>query len=249
MSDDQIATWMDLHAGAVADRVNQYNAKQKEGNKVTIEEIDVYNEVFGTDPNFNGEVMSRKLGLEKALEIAFRSARKYFPTSVLMLADNIHYGADTNIAINEESTRTDRVVSSLKARGVPIDGVSEHGHLFIKHFGSQTDVDRYINQLEERAIKLNQAGLVFEIGEADIDIFGASPEQIERAMSLMTTQMKISLKYSKRFILWGTIPKYSWMLDPAYPYGKATPLALHTNDFFPTPLHYEFLKALVPKPQ
>lgn len=247
MSNDQIETWMDLHVKAVADRINQYNSKQKEGNKVTIEEIDVYNEVFGADPNFNSEVVSRRLGLEKALEIAFRSARKYFPKSILMLADNIHYGTDTNIAINEESTRIDEIVGSLKARGVPIDGISEHGHLFIKDFKSQEDVNNYITQLTVRAKALNQVGLVFEIGEADIDILGASSEQLKRAMLLMTAEMKVSLDYSGRYILWGCggVPKFSWMFDPAYPYGKASPLTPFDNNYKPMAYNYYLLKALL----
>ncbi|MCX6731046.1 MAG: endo-1,4-beta-xylanase [Candidatus Roizmanbacteria bacterium] len=242
LSNTQIEKWMDLNAKAVSDRVKLHG--------VTVYDIDMYNEIFN-----RGEVndyIAQRLGADRVLLLSSDIARKYFGENVpLNYSDNVFYGTQTNDPNNNESQIIFNEIQRLVGQGVKIDKVSDHGHKSIKDFKTMDDVTNYLNELRALSAQYAQIGVKFELGESDINIHGATPEQLRLANEIIKGEIGLLNEGVLSDLgFWGFVPDVSWMnpgngFPSQYDTAPVPLMPFEADHKTPTMLYYEILRALI----
>jgi endo-1,4-beta-xylanase len=167
------------------------------------------------------------------IEIAFRAARKADPTARLFYND---YGAE---ASPEHQDGVYRLLSDLKHRAVPVDGVGLQMHLSLENKSKETGYS--VNT--QRLVDL---GLAFHITELDVrmKLDPASPAHDERLQASVYTAIfseYILDKGCDTLILWGFTDRYSW-IPFFYPgEGEAT---IMTRDYAFKPAYRSLITGL-----
>ncbi|KAI5804318.1 glycosyl hydrolase family 10 protein [Geopyxis carbonaria] len=163
---------------------------------------DVVNEIFADDGSFRTSVFYNLLG-ESFVDIAFTAARAADPAAKLYIND---YNLDGPGAKVDALLA---LVSRLKSRGVPIDGIGTQAHLILGQVGGvQTQLQR-----------LADTGLEVAITELDIripkDVTAAKLAQQQTDYNTVTKAC-LNVSGCVGITVWGVSDKNSWV-DSTFP--------------------------------
>lgn len=165
---------------------------------------DVVNEALQDSPphNLKDNVFSRVIGPDY-LDFAFRYAREADPQAKLFYND---YGAER---MSSKSQAVFNMVTGMKARGVPIDGVGLQMHYGLTGTMPAAEV-------EQNMRRLAQAGLETHITEMDItsplpDTPAKQSEQAEIYRGLLRACRAVA--QCTAFLVWGIDDSDSWILS------------------------------------
>lgn len=196
--------------------------------KGRIDHWDVVNEAFNEDGTRRQSVFQRTIG-DGYIADAFRAARAADPAAKLYLND---YSVE---AINTKSDAMYDLVRSLKAQGVPIDGVGLQSHLILGQVPStlQANIQRFAD-----------LGVDVAITELDIRMELPATESMlsrQKADYKAVTQACLAVSRCAGITVWGFTDSDSWIPDFFEGQGAATPY--HEN-YRSKPAYYGIAEAL-----
>jgi endo-1,4-beta-xylanase len=171
----------------------------------------------------------RALGPEY-IELAFRFAREADPKAKLYYND---YSAE---GMNKKSDGVYRLLSDLKSRGVPVDGVGWQMH--------ELNGFRVGPGHRENAKRLTALGLELSITEMDVRMkLPASRDDYERQAEgyASAAEFCLSEPNCKALVLWGFADKYSWIPGEFPGWGDGL---IYDRDFRPKPAYSALRRAL-----
>ncbi len=190
---------------------------------------DVVNEVFNEDGTWRDTIWYRAFG-DKFVADAFRWAHEADPQAKLYINDY-----NTDLA-NPKSDALLALVKSLKAQGVPIDGV-----------GFQAHFDLAVDSLGDMAANLKRfTDLGVDVAITELDARIPMPAD-KTALAKQADFYKeaasacVSLPRCVGITVWGFTDKYSWVPYSFPSEGAAT---LLDADFQPKPAYRAFAEAL-----
>jgi len=194
---------------------------------------DVVNEAIGDDANLRDSVFLRKLGAGY-IEHAFRRAHEVDPDAKLVYND---YDIEWP---NPKSDAALALLTDLRQKGVPIDGVGMQFHVSAYDFASF--------ELREAAIRkriqdFGALGLTVEITELDLrmaSLPGSNNAAYQRNVYQRLVAICADEPACTAVTFWGFTDKYSW-IDTAY--GPDDPL-LYNDELQPKPAYDGVRQAL-----
>ncbi|GAA4892916.1 endo-1,4-beta-xylanase [Streptomyces coeruleoprunus] len=196
--------------------------------KGRIDHWDVVNEPFNEDGTRRQSVFQRVLGDGYVAE-AFRAARAADPAAKLYLND---YNVE---GINAKSDAMYNLVRSLKAQGVPIDGVGLQAHLIVGQVPStlRANIQRF-------------ADLGVDVAVTELDIRMTLPATDaklaqQKADYKAVTQACLAVARCAGVTVWGFTDSDSWIPDFFEGQGAATP---YDENYRPKPAYYGIAEAL-----
>lgn len=206
-------------------------AEAMEHYKGKVYEWDVCNEIFNEDGTLRDSSWLKLIGPEY-VDIAFTEAKKADPEAALILNDY-----NTEFMGNPKADAMYELVKSMKARGIPIDGVG-----FQCHFATEYP-------FEEKALLDNirrYAALGVRVCFTEIDVripLPAKNEDIQKQAAIYKSlmQMVLSEPNADTFITWGLTDKYSWI--PRANPGRGSAL-LFDEKARAKPIYNELVKML-----
>jgi endo-1,4-beta-xylanase len=214
---DQLRTLMTGHITAEAGRY-----------KGRISHWDVVNEPFNEDGTFRQSLWYTKLG-QSYIADALRAARAADPDAKLYLND---YNTD---GIGAKSDGMYNLVKSLKAQGVPIDGVGFQGHLILGQVPSTM-----------RANLQRFADLGVDVAVTELDIRMTLPATDaklaqQKADYRAVTDACVAVSRCQGVTVWGFTDSDSWIPDVFEGQGAATP---YNESYQPKPAYYGIAESL-----
>ncbi|MBA3749273.1 MAG: endo-1,4-beta-xylanase, partial [Solirubrobacterales bacterium] len=188
---------------------------------------DVVNEPIADDGGLRPSVFARRLG-EGFIEDAFRTARVADSDAKLYLNE---IGAE---AIGPKSNRLYEVVRALKARGVPIDGVS---------FQTHSNLDGLPADFVSNMQRFKALGVDIAITEADVGLkLPPSTADLRRQADIYARIVSACLTVKcASLTFWGFTDGRSWISETQAGTGAAT---LLDEDLRPKPAFGAVQKAL-----
>ena len=195
---------------------------------------DVVNEAVGDDGKLRNSFWLQKIGPEY-IELAFKWAHEADPNAKLLYND---YRIEE---VNKKSNAVYQLVSDLKAKGVPIDGVGFQMHM------SEED-PRNFDSVADNMQRLGELGLDVEFTEADVRIrqpatqaeLNSQAEIYERII-----QTCLDADNCDSVTLWGFTDRYSWV--PGFFNGFGDALIFDEN-YQPKPAYDSILAELLDEP-
>ncbi|TAQ89744.1 hypothetical protein B7494_g1946 [Chlorociboria aeruginascens] len=163
---------------------------------------DVVNEAFNDDGTYRTDVFYNTIGTEY-IPIAFEAAAQYDPDVKLYYNDyNIEYaGVKATSALN--------LVSSLKARGIKIDGVGLQGHFIVGETPSLADLTSNLKSF---------TALGVEVAYTELDIRFTSLPPTTSGLAQQSTDYANTVGSCLAIVpdcvgitLWDYTDKYSWI--------------------------------------
>lgn len=137
------------------------------------------------------------------VDLAFHAARKAEPTGSVKLFYNDFAGD----AINAKSDQVYALVKSMKARGVPIDGVGLQMHISTAKPPPKEGVQKNIQRLVD-------LGLEVHVTELDVKCFDCNTTAgLEKEAQVYANMLSacLAVKGCKSFETWGFTDKYTWL--------------------------------------
>jgi endo-1,4-beta-xylanase len=180
-----------------------------------IGEWDVVNEAIGLDGQPWPNVWARGIGFPDYLDLAFAFAHEADPSATLVYNDFL---------LEAPGPRFDAVLSLLtgmRARGVPVDGVG-----FQAHLGTEGCGDACINRTLANMVRADAAGLSVSITELDVAVpLPATPDRLTDQASVYRAVLAACLLAPNcdTFFLWGFTDAYSWIPSQRPGFGAALP--------------------------
>ncbi|WP_435157288.1 endo-1,4-beta-xylanase [Amycolatopsis sacchari] len=159
---------------------------------------DVVNEAFNEDGTLRDTIWLRKLGPGYIAD-AFRWAHQVDPKAKLFYND---YNIED---VNAKSDAVYALVKSLRAQGVPIDGVGVQAHL---------TVDAPPTTFRENLKRFDRLGLDTAITEADVRMVLPPDAAKLRAQADVYRDILadcLATRHCISFTVWGFTDKYSWV--------------------------------------
>ncbi|RUS42606.1 endo-1,4-beta-xylanase [Cohnella sp. AR92] len=212
--------WIEILKNHITQTVRHFKGK--------IYAWDVVNEAFYTNGDYRPSVWYTNIGPEY-IEMAFRFARAADPNVKLFYND---FDAEVT---NEKSNAIYNMIKSLKAKGVPIDGIGFQTHLAINGVN--------YNDMQANFKRFAALGLDTDITEMDVvtHTFQGTHEQklaAEAEVYKNVFNMFLKLPSAKSFVVWGLRDDHSWLnTDTGY---QEYPL-LFDNDYNPKPAYTALL--------
>ena len=194
---------------------------------------DVVNEAVADDgPGLRDTVFRRKLG-DGYIAEAFRLARQADSSALLFYND---YGGE---GLNSKSNRIYELVSSLRAQGVPIDGVGLQMHVTATNPPSAGSIAANMRRFTE-------LGLLVNISEMDVrirDVPGSLQTRLDVQKSVYKSIVEVCVAEPRchGVTFWGFSDAYSW-IDRQF--GADDPL-LFDEQYAPKPAFYGVMEALL----
>lgn len=188
---------------------------------------DVVNEPFNEDGTLRSDVFLSAMGADYIAE-ALRTARAADPTAKLYLND---YNIE---GLSPKSDGMFALVQSLKAQGVPIDGVGFEGHFVLGQLPPtlQSNLARF-------------AGLGVDVALTELDIRMRTPtsSRLSQQASDYRTVVQACLAVARcvGITTWGVTDKYSWIPGFFHGYGSAL---LFDDTYQPKPAETAVVAAL-----
>lgn len=187
---------------------------------------DVVNEALSDSPphNLRDSVFSRVIGPD-FLDFAFRYAREADPEAKLFYNE---YGAER---MSSKAQAVFNMVSAMKARGVPIDGVGLQTHYGLTGIMPAAEVEQNIR-------RLGQAGFEVHITEADIltPLPDTAAKQAEHATIYRDLYRACrAVAQCTAFLFWGIEDSDSWLLT--FRPGNYGALLFDTNSWRKAPYY------------
>ncbi|MFI0818193.1 endo-1,4-beta-xylanase [Streptomyces sp. NPDC021098] len=214
---DQLRTLMTDH---ITTEVGRYKGR--------ITHWDVVNEPFNEDGTFRQSLFYTKLG-QSYIADALRAARAADPDAKLYLND---YNTD---GLGAKSDGMYNLVKSLKAQGVPIDGVGFQGHLILGQVPSTM-----------RANLQRFADLGVDVAVTELDIRMTLPATDaklaqQKADFRAVTDACVAVSRCRGVTVWGFTDSDSWIPDVFDGQGAATP---YDEGYRPKPAYYGIAESL-----
>lgn len=205
-----------------------------------VDSFDVVNEAIDPDTGLLRETaISRHLGAEETIDLAFRTAREAAPKAELVYNDFMSWQADDG----RHRDAVLRLLERLKARGTPVDALGIQSHLGSKYSDSPTG----LGSLDERAWRrfLDQVtGMGLRLLVTELDLHdNPLPTDIRRRDRLVADHtrayLELMLSYPelRTVMCWGLSDRYSW-LKSSRPRPDGTPKrpCPFDADFRPKPM-------------
>jgi endo-1,4-beta-xylanase len=193
---------------------------------------DVVNEaVPDSGSGLRDTVFRQKLG-DGYIADAFRLAREADPQALLFYND---YGGE---GLSQKSNRIYDLVKSLRASGVPIDGVGLQMHVSASGRPSDADIAANLRRLADLGLRVN-------ISEMDVrvkDVPGSTQVRLDTQKSVYHSIVALCVAEPRcdAVTFWGVSDAHSWIDDF---YGPDDPL-LFDEQYAPKPAFYGVLDAL-----
>ncbi|MFN8038637.1 MAG: endo-1,4-beta-xylanase [Acidimicrobiales bacterium] len=180
-----------------------------------IREWDVVNEAIGLDGQPWANVWAQKIGFPDYLDLAFTFAHEADPSAKLFYNDFL---------LEAPGPRFDAVlamVTGMKARGVPIDGIG-----FQAHLGTEACGDACVNRTLANMVRAAAAGLSVSITELDVAVpLPATPEKLADQATVYRSVLQACLLAPSchTFFTWGFTDAHSWIPSQRPGFGAALP--------------------------
>ncbi|HEY7126751.1 MAG TPA: endo-1,4-beta-xylanase [Ktedonobacterales bacterium] len=190
---------------------------------------DVVNEPFDEDGTLRQTLWLNALGPDYIAD-ALRWTREADPQAALFLND---YNIE---GIGPKSDGLYALIKSLKAQGVPIDGIG-----FETHLDLQYDLPPMIKENFQRFAAL---GLQLDITEMDVRMaLPATPETLAAQANVYAQLMQdcLAVRQCVDFTIWEYTDKYSWI--PGYFTGEGA-ACIYDESLAPKPAYAALLHAL-----
>ncbi|WP_294391520.1 endo-1,4-beta-xylanase [uncultured Sphingomonas sp.] len=217
-----------------------------------IDSFDVVNEGIDPDTGLLRETaLSRHLGAEATIDIAFRAAREAAPRAELVYNDFMTWRADDG----RHRAAVLRLLEGMKTRGVPIDGLGVQSHLGSKY----SDAPTGLGQVDERAWRAfldEVVGMGLNLLVTELDVHdNPLPTAIEvrdRAVAdhaRAYLDLMLSYPACKTVMCWGLSDRYTWLAG-SRPRPDGTPKrpCPYDADFRPKPLRAAIAGAFGARP-
>lgn len=195
----------------------------------TVKQWDVVNEAFNDDGSLRSTVWSQTLG-SGYIDRAFQDARVADPTAKLFYNDyNIEYPGPKADAVFA-------MVSAMKQRGIPIDGVGFQMHAIA---GFPTGAE-----LQQQFARYAAIGVDVAITEMDVRVLlpaTAAELQAQAQTYHDAVAACVGAANCHTILVWGFTDNYSW-IPAAFPgYGAAD---LYDQSYEPKPAYQSVVRAL-----
>ncbi|MDO6415185.1 endo-1,4-beta-xylanase [Sphingomonas sp. BIUV-7] len=190
-----------------------------------VDSFDVVNEAIDPDTGRLRETaLSRHLGAEATIDLAFRTASRAAPKAELVYNDYMSWQADDG----RHRDAVLRLLDGMKARGTPIDALGVQSHLGSKYSDSPTG----LGSLDERAWRtfldeVTGMGLRLLVTELDVhdnplptDIGGRDRLVADHTRAYL--DLMLSYPALRTIMCWGLSDRYSW-LNGSRPRPDGTP--------------------------
>ncbi|MDV3347094.1 endo-1,4-beta-xylanase [Leptothoe sp. LEGE 181152] len=161
---------------------------------------DVVNEAVNEDGTLRNSFWLKEIGPEY-IELAFKWAHEADPNATLI------YNDYRNSEVNRKSNGIYRLVSDLKADGVPIDGVGFQMHM-------PEEDPRNFKSVADNMRRLGALGLEVQVTEADVRIRKpASQAEVRNQAAIYEQIVETCLEADNcsSVTLWGFTDRYSWI--------------------------------------
>ncbi len=197
---------------------------------------DVVNEAFDDDRHdIRDDLPFKRIGNGKddVIRLAFGWARQADPDAKLFYSD---YGIETT---NARSDAAYAMIRSMKAEGVPIDGVAFHMHL-------RSDKPRSADGVAKNMARFAALGLEIHVSEFDDrlpttgGVAGEALTEQGRVYEAMARACALEPACSL-FMTWGFTDKYSWIPEADPGQGSAL---YFDESFRPKPAFFGLVRAL-----
>jgi endo-1,4-beta-xylanase len=167
-----------------------------------VPEWDVVNEPLDANGNLQDNVWERFIGPDY-IELALRAAHAANPRAKLFINE---------YAVEQPSAKRDgliRLVSDLKARGVPLDGVGLQYHTHVQGFVDEAT-------MRDTMQRLAALGLEVQITEMDVGtsiLDGTTTQRLQRQAVAYGDAARAcnAVTACTRFTTWGFTDKFSWL--------------------------------------
>ena len=162
---------------------------------------DVVNEAVADDgTGLRDTVFRQKLG-DQYIADAFRLAKQADPQALLFYND---YGGE---ALNQKSNRIYELVSSLRAQGVPIDGVGLQMHISASNPPAEANIAANMRRLAS-------LGLLVNISEMDVrvrDLPTATRFEVQKSVYHSIVRVCVDEPRCDAVTLWGFTDAHTWI--------------------------------------
>ncbi|QJU57705.1 glycosyl hydrolase [Sphingomonas sp. AP4-R1] len=190
-----------------------------------VDSFDVVNEAIDSDTGQLRETaLSRHLGAEDTIDLAFRTARAAAPKAELVYNDYMSWRADDGV----HRDAVLRLLERLKARGTPVDALGVQSHLGSKYSDSPTGLGslderawrRFLDQVTGMGLRL----LVTELDVHDNPLPTAIGARDRLVADHTHAYLDLMLSYPQlhTVMCWGLSDRYSW-LNGSRPRPDGTP--------------------------
>ncbi|GGS83177.1 endo-1,4-beta-xylanase [Streptomyces cinerochromogenes] len=222
---NQLPSWLtagDLDAGRLRAALHRHITDTVRHFKGRIWQWDVVNEAFNEDGTLRDSIWLRTLGPGYIAD-AFRWAHEADPHALLFYNDyNTEWTGPKSDAVYD-------LLRSLRAAGVPVDGVGFQGHLSIRYDLPTGMADNFA--------RFDRLGLATAVTEADVRMpvpadSGRLATQAEGYRRLLDACLRTRRCIS--FTVWGFTDRYSWVPDTFPGEGAAN---LFDEDYRPKPAY------------
>ncbi len=195
---------------------------------------DVVNEAIGDDGSLRQDLWLNVIGPDY-IEQAFRFAHEADPQAKLYYND---YGGEGK---GRKADAIYRLVTGLKAKGVPIDGVGLQMHVGLGTHGAPQPADVSANM-----DRLAAVGLDVQITEMDVKIqtgTGSLDDRLAAQATLYKNMLQVCLEHKTctAFLTWGFTDQYSWLTSK--PGQDEAPLPFD-KDYQPKPAYQALMNVL-----
>ncbi|HET7832315.1 MAG TPA: endo-1,4-beta-xylanase [Gallionella sp.] len=191
---------------------------------------DVASEVVGDDGNLLDTFWSRGIGPDY-LELAFTWAHEADPAAQLLYNE---YGAE---GLGAKSDGVLQLVTSLRGKGVPVDGVGLQMHVTLDDAPAPRDVAANIRRLAK-------LGLDVHISEMDVAIQQpVTRSKLAKQARIYGDMLQVCLEeiLCRSFTVWGASDRYSWVPEHFPGFDAAL---LFDRQFRPKPAYRAVLEVL-----
>lgn len=179
-----------------------------------VDSFDVVNEAIDSDTGLLRETaLSKPIGAEAVIDIAFRTARDAAPRAQLVYNDYTGWRSDEAV----HRTAVLKLLEALKKRGTPVDALGVQSHLGSKYSDSPTG----LGSLDERAWRAfldEVTGMGLDLLVTELDVHdNPLPGDIRRrdadvaAHTRAYLDLMLSYPQTKTVMCWGLGDRYSWL--------------------------------------
>lgn len=184
-----------------------------------VDSFDVVNEAIDPDTGLLREtVLSRPLGAEAVINLAFRTARAAAPRAQLVYNDFMSWRSDD--ARHRDAVL--RLLERLRTRGTPVDALGIQSHLGSKYSEAPTGLgaldERGWRQFLDAVTAMGYDLLVTELDVHDNPLPGAIGPRDHAIAAHTRAYLDLMLSYPqcRTVTCWGLSDRYSW-LQPLRP--------------------------------
>jgi endo-1,4-beta-xylanase len=179
-----------------------------------IDSFDVVNEAIDSDTGLLRETaLSKPLGAETVIDIAFRTAREAAPRAQLVYNDYMGWRGDEAV----HRTAVLKLLEALKNRGTPIDALGIQSHLGSKYSDSPTGLGA-VDERAWRAFLDAVTGMGLDLLVTELDVHdNPLPSAISRrdaevaAHTRAYLDLMLSYRQTRTVMCWGLSDRYSWL--------------------------------------